>query len=271
MAANPRTAGVLRRRGETQAGAANRGSPRAAQTRQPRLRRQAAAHPLQGGEVGQTALAASRAVADEPFETRQRPDRRDVGYLIGDEPLSWDIRLFHPADETLLKSLPLKTLNDGPYPSGMPADDFWKQITARRKAAEEFVESAAKLLAEKQVEAVRARLAELAGKLAPNSIATLGTKTAGEMVTEATLILSNHPHDLTPLMTLGGLKKLTITGGADWLDLSPVSTLPLEELTCPEPMARKNAPVLAEIKTLKTINGQPASEFWKQNASAGSR
>ena len=46
-------------------------------------------------------------------------------------------------------------------------------------------------------------------------------------------------------------------------DLSPVSALPLEELTCPEPMARKNGPVLAEIKTLKTINGRPAAEFWK--------
>ena len=30
-------------------------------------------------------------------------------------------------------------------------------------------------------------------------------------------------------------------------------------------MARKNAPVLAEIKTLKTINGLPAAEFWKLN------
>ena len=35
-------------------------------------------------------------------------------------------------------------------------------------------------------------------------------------------------------------------------------------------MARKNTPVLAEIKTLKTINGRPAAEFWKQNA-AGTR
>ncbi len=155
------------------------------------------------------------------------------------------MRLYHPAEETLLKSLPLNTVNR------TPVAEFWKQLAARRKAAEEFVESAAKLPVEKQIEAVRARLA------------TLEAEVVGEMVTEATLLLSNRPHDLTPLMALGGLKKLTMTGGADWLDLSPLKILPLEELTCPEPMARKNAPVLAGIKTLKTINGQPATVFWK--------
>ena len=116
---------------------------------------------------------------------------------------------------------------------------------ARRKAAEEFVESAAKLPVEKQIEAVRARLA------------TLEAEVVGEMVTEAKLLLSNRPHDLTPLMAFEGLKKLTITAGPECLDLSPVNALPLEELTCREAMAKKNAPVLAEIKTLKTINGQP--------------
>jgi hypothetical protein len=50
-------------------------------------------------------------------------------------------------------------------------------------------------------------------------------------------------------------------------DISPVRALPLEELTCREAMARKNAPILAEIETLKTINGQPAAEFWKSNPS----
>jgi hypothetical protein len=71
-------------------------------------------------------------------------------------------------------------------------------------------------------------------------------------------------------MAFTKLKKLTLSGGPHRLDLSVVSTLPLEELTCPEPMARKNAPILAEIKTLKTINGRPAAAFWKPNA-AGTR
>ena len=173
------------------------------------------------------------------------------------------MRLFHPADETLLKSLPLKTVNN------MPVAEFWTNLAARRKAAEEFVKSTAKLPADKQVEAVRSRLVEIAKNLNPqNAKVVLGATTTGESVTGATLILSNHQHDLTPLMAFGGLKQLTITDGLDWLDLSPLNTLPLEELTCPEALARKNAPVLAEIKTLKTINGLPAAEFWKLAARA---
>ena len=168
------------------------------------------------------------------------------------EKMAYDVRLYHSADETLLKSLPLKTLN------ARPVAEFWKQLAARRQAAEEFVESVAKLPAEKQVAAVRARLKELN----PNFPNTLGAKVADEQVTTATLF--NPQHDLTPLMAFKGLKKLTITGEDNRrLDLSPVNALPLEELTCPEPMARKNASVLAEIKTLKTINGQPAAAFWK--------
>ena len=86
---------------------------------------------------------------------------------------------------------------------------------------------------------------------------------AGLAVTEATLDLNDAPLDLTPLMAFKGLKKLTITGTAPaWLDLSPLKLLPLETLTCPEPMARKNAPILKALKTLKTINGRPAVEFW---------
>jgi hypothetical protein len=65
-------------------------------------------------------------------------------------------------------------------------------------------------------------------------------------------------------MAFKGLKKLTITGRTDWLDLSHLKFLPLEELTCPEQMARKNAPILMAIKTLKTINGKPVTAFWKQ-------
>ena len=88
-----------------------------------------------------------------------------------------------------------------------------------------------------------------------------------ETVTEATLTLSsNQSHDLTPLMALKGLKQLTIDDGGAWLDLSPLNVLPLEALKCPEPMARKNAPVLKEIKTLQTINGRPAA-VWKQSVS----
>jgi len=41
----------------------------------------------------------------------------------------------------------------------------------------------------------------------------------------------------------------------------PLNSLPLEELNCHEGFARKNAPMLKRMKTLKTINGKPAAAF----------
>ncbi|MBW3540674.1 MAG: hypothetical protein KY476_10415, partial [Planctomycetes bacterium] len=57
------------------------------------------------------------------------------------------------------------------------------------------------------------------------------------------------------------LEKLALTGGPSWLDLSAVNSLPLEELTCTADIAFRNAPVLRDMPTLKTINGQPAGEY----------
>jgi len=167
--------------------------------------------------------------------------------------LGFDVRLYHPADDTLLKSLPLETVRIDPSEHVVPVAEFWKQLASRRRAAEEFVAAAVELSVEKRVVAVRSRLLELAPQ---NAKVLLGAKTSGATVTEATLHLDIHPHDLSPLMAFQDLKKLTIIGGRAWQDLSPLTKLPLETLTCPEPMARKNAPVLKAIKTLKTINGR---------------
>ncbi len=52
--------------------------------------------------------------------------------------------------------------------------------------------------------------------------------------------------------------------GARVSDLAPLSATPIAEIHCDESLARKSAPVLKEIVTLKTINGQPAAEFWKE-------
>ena len=116
------------------------------------------------------------------------------------------------------------------------------------------------LLAEKRIEAVRAQLAVLV----PKWKGTLSTKVTGLAVTEASL--KNHWYDITPLMAFTKLKKLTIAGRDVQLDLSPVSSLPLESLTCPVLLAKWNGPVLKGIKTLKTINGQPVATFWKMKS-----
>ena len=222
--------------------------------------------PLQGMPLTSLHCTGTRIADLSPLQGMPLTDLDCQGTRVADlsplqglplENMLWDVRLYYTADETLLKSLPLKTLR------GAPVAEFWKQLAARRQAAEEFAKSAAKLPAEKQIEAVRSRLKELNPHF---PTAKLGAKVAGLAVTEATPVLGNNPYDLTPLMAFKGLKNLTIIGGAAWLDLSPVSTLSLEALTCPIPMAHKNAPVLKAIKTLKTINGKPAAEFWKRNA-----
>ncbi|MBT6498245.1 MAG: SUMF1/EgtB/PvdO family nonheme iron enzyme, partial [Planctomycetaceae bacterium] len=66
--------------------------------------------------------------------------------------------------------------------------------------------------------------------------------------------------DLSPLqrMQLGYLH----CGNTQVADLSPLQEMPLKELFCPEAAARKNAPLLKKIKTLKTINSQPAAKFF---------
>jgi len=69
--------------------------------------------------------------------------------------------------------------------------------------------------------------------------------------------------DITPLMAFTQLKKLEIIGGMPWLDISCVIHLPLEELTCSPEIAFKNAGVLKKVKTLRTINGEPAEQFWQ--------
>ncbi len=170
--------------------------------------------------------------------------------------LDWDVRLYNAADDTLVKSLPVTHFR------GRPIADFWKEMGDRRKEAEEFVESLAKLPAKEQVEEVLEEVLKRWGDKPFKP--TLETKQTGHVVTEVELkAFPATTPDLTPLMAFKALKKLTVSGATRQTDLSPVSSLELEELTCPDPVARKNAPVLAQIKTLKIINGQPAAAFWK--------
>ena len=66
--------------------------------------------------------------------------------------------------------------------------------------------------------------------------------------------------DLTPLKGMP-LTKLAC-GSTPVADLSPLAGMPLEVLTCSDDIAFKNSPVLKEMKTLKTINGQPVAAYW---------
>jgi hypothetical protein len=152
----------------------------------------------------------------------------------------------------LIESLPLKRVNN------QAAADCWKEIDGKRKAAEAFARETAAKPAEQQHVAVAKKLEELND----GKIGGLGRVIRDDAVVAATLALDRGTHDLTPLMALQKLETLTLTGGPQWLDLSPLKHLPLEELTVGEDLARKNVATLRAMKTLKTINGKPAHEFW---------
>jgi len=171
------------------------------------------------------------------------------------------VRLFHSPDEETLRTLPLKLLNRQRDNIALKVDDFWNQFAARRESARAFAESVKDLPPEKLVEAVRAKLRELND----GNDLTFSHVTDADVITGATLDCWNAPNmEFTPLMGFPSLKNVTLNDAYPWLDLSPLKFLPLEELNCPEPLARRNAPVLKEIATLKTINGQPAEAFWKE-------
>ena len=82
-------------------------------------------------------------------------------------------------------------------------------------------------------------------------------------------MLCEQDRERNPLWAFTSLKKLKIVGGPYWLDVSPLNSLPLEELTCHEDIARKNAPILRAMQTLKTINGKTAAEFGKEATDEG--
>jgi serine/threonine protein kinase len=66
--------------------------------------------------------------------------------------------------------------------------------------------------------------------------------------------------DLSPLK---GLKLVQLDCHATKVtDLSPLGGMPMERLTC-DFQAERDAKVLRAIKSLQTINGKPAAEFWK--------
>lgn len=66
--------------------------------------------------------------------------------------------------------------------------------------------------------------------------------------------------DLSPLVG-ARLKKFRYRG-TRVTDISPLRDMPLEEVYC-DFQAERDEAVLRSILTLKTINGKPAAEFWK--------
>ena len=72
---------------------------------------------------------------------------------------------------------------------------------------------------------------------------------------------NNH---ITSLAPLNGLPLTHLTcHNNNITDLSPLKGMPLQMLACDFSPLR-DAEILRQIKTLKTINQKPAAEFWKE-------
>lgn len=175
------------------------------------------------------------------------------------EHVMYDVRLFNAADEAILHSLPLRAVNKG-YGDSQPIAEFWQELAQRRDAAKAFAMETSQLPTDKRVTAVQTKLNALneAGQV------RLTHKLEGEHLAQVEAYLTGKAADLTPLMALTDLKKLFIYESVPWQDLSCLKFLPLEELTCSEDAAYKNNGTLRAIKTLKTINGEPAEQFWQK-------
>jgi hypothetical protein len=68
---------------------------------------------------------------------------------------------------------------------------------------------------------------------------------------------------VTDLLALPGMPLVELwCNGTKVSDLSPLKRMPLKRLWC-DFKPERDARILRPIKTLETINGKPAKEFWK--------
>ncbi|OYW19870.1 MAG: hypothetical protein B7Z55_08135 [Planctomycetales bacterium 12-60-4] len=179
------------------------------------------------------------------------------------EVLGYDVRLFHEADDALLNIPGLRLVAE--EADSLPADEFFKNVAARRQEMLAFAAEVAKLPVENQPPAIVQKMKE-------QNHEQFGSRDLDPVidqgaVTEVTMRLNGRSRDVTPLIGLAGLRKLTIElnpAMADkpfWIDLSVLTRLPLEELTCRDDMLVKNLPLLREHPTLKLINGKAAGDY----------
>ena len=171
-----------------------------------------------------------------------------------------DVRLFDETDEAVLRSLPVQRINIDIHGQSTPIAEFWQELAQRRDAAKAFVVEASQLSPVERVTAVRGKLNELNGA---GQVRIVQKEEDGHL-DQCEVYLTDKAADLTPLMAFTDLKKLALHDGVPWQDLSCLKFLPLEELTCSEDAAYKNNGPLRAIKTLRTINGVPAQQFWQK-------
>jgi hypothetical protein len=186
-----------------------------------------------------------------PIETLicTKNEVRDLSPLVGAplRELWYDFRHAYDPDEKLLRSFPLETVN------GKPAADFWHELAERRQAVDAFVAETSKLPPAEQVQAVTKRLRQRN----PEFRAALGHVEEDGQIVQASLAI-DQVADLTPLRAFTHLRQLRLLGTRPDLDLSPLGSLPLLEVTVPDNLAYGNARVLLGMSSLKQVNARPS-------------
>jgi len=144
-----------------------------------------------------------------------------------------------PTDISPLKDMPLKNLGFGQASKHLdlvrsiktletinnkPAAEFWKEVEAQHAAFEQWIKEVAKLPADKQVEAVVAKLKERN----PGWDGRTDRNIEGGIVTELTLF-GNKVSDITPVRALSGLR-VFLGNDTTVADLTPLQDLPLTSL-----------------------------------------
>lgn len=176
--------------------------------------------------------------------------------------LAYDLLLFHEPDEQRVRKFRLTSFSRYVHSffDQKPIEAFWQEVADRREATRAFVAQVEKLPAGEQLEAVEKRLRELN----PNFTEALGRTIRDGQVQEVHLPIDNVT-DITPLRALTGLRRLKLANvnphtpfdRESLTDLSPLNSLPLEELDCDEWLVRRNRAVFKEMPALRQVNGQP--------------
>jgi len=164
--------------------------------------------------------------------------------------------LFYASDEILCRRLPAVRWGTR-WGDRYAAEEFWDLIAEQRDAAEQFATATSQLPSDEQIRQIEAKLHELNGT---DGIKLSATK-SGDVIESVALRLTEETADITPLRALKHLKNISIREGVNWLDLSPINCLPIEELTCHQNQALRNRLMLADIETLTTINGRPVAQY----------
>ncbi|MCG6157011.1 serine/threonine-protein kinase [Rubinisphaera margarita] len=165
--------------------------------------------------------------------------------------LTIDLPFHDPAAEELVRDLSVRTINS------RSAGEFWEQRRERREELQQFSRSLESLAAADQISALRTKLDEYND---PEKT-TLQFSQTDDKVRGLTLSLTEQTRDLTPLVAMTTLEQLTLPGAPARLDLSPLVSLPLRELTCPPELAKNSRETIRRIATLKTVNGTPIDQF----------